>query len=207
MEAELEGTAAKVVKAPGATNSDPKTTTVGTCVVCEREIAVHGPRGEKLVHHGYRRPGHGYIVGDCFAVNLPPHELSVMAADEYRDARHADWTASFAYLERLKSGKVTELSALETVPVPTTAYRPNWWSTRAKDPGWTDALVKYGPADPKFAGLLKAAITDAEGRIRWCADEMARMSRAILTWKVLPLRTREVPVPDPMKRRRRRIRW
>jgi len=53
---------------------------VGWCPVCEGTFKV---RNKLLVHHGYERPGHGYIVGDCFGVNRPPHELSPRTAEEY----------------------------------------------------------------------------------------------------------------------------
>lgn len=52
----------------------PKKVTVhGTdeCQVCEKHQAVtaHG----ELTHHGYRRPGWGYIVGDCRGVGHKPY--------------------------------------------------------------------------------------------------------------------------------------
>jgi len=53
---------------------------IGFCPVCQRRIKV---RDGRLVHHGYERPGEGYIVGDCFAVDMPPHELSPVAAEDY----------------------------------------------------------------------------------------------------------------------------
>lgn len=56
---------------------------IGFCPVCARRIKV---RDDKLVHHGYQRPGYGYIVGDCFAVGMTPHELSPDTAQKYLDA-------------------------------------------------------------------------------------------------------------------------
>lgn len=54
---------------------------LGFCPVCQRDIKI---RGNRLVHHGYERPGEGYIVGDCFAVDMPPHELSSETAVAYQ---------------------------------------------------------------------------------------------------------------------------
>jgi len=48
--------------------------TSGTCQACFRLIAL---KGERMVHHGYERPGHGYIVGDCWGVGAKPYELDV----------------------------------------------------------------------------------------------------------------------------------
>lgn len=46
---------------------------VGNCQGCGAD---HKLRSNLLVHHGYLRPGHGEIVGDCMAVGEPPYELS-----------------------------------------------------------------------------------------------------------------------------------
>lgn len=59
---------------------DTSTRYIGFCPVCQRQIKV---RGGLLVHHGYERPGIGAIVGDCFGVNRPPHELSPQTATDY----------------------------------------------------------------------------------------------------------------------------
>jgi len=40
---------------------------IGWCPVCERDIKV---RDDVLVHHGYQRPGVGYIIGDCVGVGV-----------------------------------------------------------------------------------------------------------------------------------------
>lgn len=53
---------------------------VGWCPVCERDIKV---RDDRLVHHGYQRPGVGYIVGDCFGVGYEPYELSTTCCEEF----------------------------------------------------------------------------------------------------------------------------
>jgi len=47
----------------------------GTCPVCFGDYVVHG-KSPLMVHHGYERPGIGYIVGDCHGVNFPPFEVS-----------------------------------------------------------------------------------------------------------------------------------
>ena len=41
------------------------------CQVCERTQAL--TKDGVLVHHGYERPGHGWIVGDCFGVGHKPY--------------------------------------------------------------------------------------------------------------------------------------
>lgn len=55
---------------------------IGYCPVCANDFKV---RTGLLVHHGYRRPGFGHIVGDCLGALRTPHETSDELAAEYRD--------------------------------------------------------------------------------------------------------------------------
>ena len=67
--------AAKVAK-----DFDARGERCGTCPVCFGDYVVKEPthiKGkQKMVHHGYQRPGIGYIVGDCHGVGFQPFELS-----------------------------------------------------------------------------------------------------------------------------------
>ncbi len=49
------------------------TTELGNCQICERDQKLH--KG-LMVHHGYQRPGHGMIEGDCYGVGLLPYEVT-----------------------------------------------------------------------------------------------------------------------------------
>lgn len=40
------------------------------CQICEAKFALHNGR---MVHHGYKRPGCGFIVGDCMGVGHAPY--------------------------------------------------------------------------------------------------------------------------------------
>src|SRR5271157_5749029 len=62
---------------------------IGNCQICEGDQKLHDGL---MVHHGYRRPGTGYIVGDCPGVGEVPYEVSC----ELRKA----------YLAALQSGRV-----------------------------------------------------------------------------------------------------
>jgi hypothetical protein len=196
-----------------------KTTTVGTCIVCEREIAVRERAlgkgmyvdGADLVHHGYRRPGDGAIRGDCFAVGMPPHELSTDAAESYRKDRVAALANERELLKELEANEDDSHHRLERVPVPTTDVRPSplYYGSVMRDPGWRDELVVYrrSESDPGrraiFADLHTDAVVRTKQRIEWCEREIGRMKKAIDTWVEKPLRER---VEEPPKRRRRR-RW
>jgi hypothetical protein len=94
--------------------------TLGTCPVCERPIRV---RTGKMVHHGYRRPGWGQIVGDCFAVGREPYEVSCEATRDYRRVVGSHLAFSEEFLGRLRRGEVLTLQHDARVPVPTTEVR------------------------------------------------------------------------------------
>lgn len=72
---------------------------IGNCPCCEGDFKLNGG---KLVHHGYLRPGDGYIHGDCFSVGLTPHETSPDTAK--------------AYLKALKNIEANLVRALEDLP-------------------------------------------------------------------------------------------
>lgn len=55
-----------------------KARSIGTCGFCEQEVKC--PRGT-LAHHGYRRPGYGYIEGSCPGTHHPPFEVSPKTAE------------------------------------------------------------------------------------------------------------------------------
>lgn len=53
---------------------DSRAEKCGMCPVCFADYVVTGK--DEMVHHGYRRPGIGYIVGDCHGVGFAPFEVS-----------------------------------------------------------------------------------------------------------------------------------
>jgi len=55
-----------------------KTRHIGTCAYCGQSVKC--PRG-KLAHHGYRRPGYGYIEGSCPGTHHEPYEVSPKTAE------------------------------------------------------------------------------------------------------------------------------
>lgn len=157
---------------------------VGTCAVCEGRVKV---RGGTLVHHGYRRPGHGYIVGDCFAVGLLPHEVSSATARAYLDyltTRVAD----------LETAKEQVASATELVHEYT---RPNGIGF---GPRVTETVhVKKGDRGryegpyriPSFDDVQKGLLDQLTYELISTRNDAARMTRLIETWTEQPLITVE----------------
>lgn len=70
------------------TTTKTKTTKTAECQVCAR---VQATKGGVLVHHGYKRPGVGEIVGDCYGVGHAPFPA--------HDALDAAFAMTVRYLE------------------------------------------------------------------------------------------------------------
>lgn len=52
----------------------------GSCPVCFSNVKI---QGDRIVLHGYRRPGTGETHGRCIGVGYPPFELSVEGTEHY----------------------------------------------------------------------------------------------------------------------------
>lgn len=158
---------------------------VGTCPVCNGRQKVIGG---KLVHHGYQRPGHGHIKGDCFSVGRVPHEVSSETAEAYRSYMEACLVSIEKAIETTK----TASSLLYSYDV----YEGGIGSKHRR--------VKYitvergaGPATvdhnfiPSFKDVQAESLRRLEMDRRWAHGNAARMTILIDTWTEQPLTTVE----------------
>ena len=112
---------------------------VGICQICESEhklttdafpsLGIFG-EAHKVVHHGYRRPGHGSIEGDCAGVGEVPFEVSCEATRRYRGSVAAGRALQVLRLAALRDGEVTELvvrSWQRGAPVETIRVGDSMW--------------------------------------------------------------------------------
>jgi hypothetical protein len=137
--------------------------TIGTCAICLHAQVV---RRTAMVTHGYQRPGHGYIVGECFGVGYHPYELSADACVAYIPHLEAAKTRYETKLAFLNAGKQTQYSTTKR------NYRT----------GQDDiTITKIG--DPAFAGMLKADIKDTTQQIAFITADIATMQKRITDWK------------------------
>lgn len=157
---------------------EPKTPRA-ECQVCERTQAL---AGGVLVHHGYQRPGCGFIVGDC------------------RGAGHAPYPATDALEKYLKElGRIIDVreGALAAIPgVTETEYR---WSVRKKGGGSETRVrtvrrgdpVEYtGPNGgyhtvPSFADLMRARERALKADLAAARGEAARCEARVAAAKTL----------------------
>lgn len=80
----------------------------GTCGICckEQKLTKQG----NLVHHGFTKPGHGYIQGDCFGVGFKPYELSASSCKSYIEALTKMMNDHKAALRRHQNGEILTLN-------------------------------------------------------------------------------------------------
>lgn len=142
---------------------------VGWCPVCERDIRLDPSM--RLVHHGYERPGYGYIVGDCLGVGFPPYELSDESLRYYRNVVKADLSAAKKALQHAKSGE-----AVFTVNRYIVAER-----------GYRD--VEVYPGDPDYRSAQQNAVRHHAYNVQSYEEELKRVNTLIKKWKKRPVRT------------------
>jgi hypothetical protein len=132
----------------------------GECQICQRRHILDS-RGN-LVLHGYQRPGHGYIVGDCFGVGHPPWEVSSDAL--------ATW------IEQLKaqSGQLAQ-EADRTTKL--TTINVNRGSER------NPKIVTLTKDSPSFVGEIEKRVRALKQQSKWLADDATTATRRLKTWK------------------------
>lgn len=164
-----------------ATESAPPATVtrhVGICQICEGEhklttdafpsLGIFGQQ-HKVVHHGYKRPGHGSIEGDCAGVGEVPFETSCEATKKYRGSVAAGRALQALRLAALRSGEVTELHVRS-------------WQRNA-----SVEVVRAG--DDMWPRELASKIREVEHHVAELDREVARLDAMVARWAPLPLRT------------------
>lgn len=141
---------------------------VGQCAICEGEFKL--TLEHHMVHHGYRRPGWGHIVGDCMGVGEPPYEVSCEITKTYRAVLEQQKSSTEGWLGRLERGEVGELRVRQRPGVPE---------------------VVMTPADPMWGRSVDWAIMEARSELRKIDREIERITRLIDAWVPRPLRTVE----------------
>lgn len=155
-------------------STSTKTKTIGFCAICEGDFAV---KKGALVHHGYKRPGHGYIVGDCLCVHQAPYELSCEPLRPYLARIQTMLADTEGYLRRLTTGEVTELRKDLHVPRGQPAKFEKYTSTE------TEVLRKY-----EWERLLKNRIWETERQVEGLMKDVKRIENHIARWELKPLR-------------------
>lgn len=178
-------------------DAEMKVRHVGMCAVCGRDQKVRLVDGAwVMVHHGFRRPGRGSIVGDCFAVHREPYEKSCQAAVDFRGMLVQALEGKRDFQARLESGEVTLLSSLET------EYSYDYPSGRLRT---VDYAVGVTPAY-RWERELTAKISSVKSEIGWLETDLREMDARIAAWPGRSVtEVREVVEEKKLTRREQRI--
>lgn len=142
--------------------------TIGTCAICTHQQVV---RNGAMVLHGYQRPGHGYVIGNCFGTDHEPYEVSAKACIAYVPVLEGHKANYEHRLADLKAGKITLFSS----------SKRNYRTGR-------DEQIVVRQGDPQFANRLKAEIAGTEQQIKFIKSDIAVMQKRITDWKPGTLR-------------------
>jgi hypothetical protein len=129
-----------------------------------------------MVHHGYKRPGHGYIIGDCAGVNQLPYEVSCDLIKVYVVRLGNLLTEKKAALVDLESGKVTRI----------TTSRVNYNGQIT-----TTVFIAGVTEFYRWKDAVQHRTYDLKGTIRQIESDIERLTKRIAAWEPKPVRTIE----------------
>lgn len=133
----------------------------GTCPCCFKEYKLIS---NKMVHHGYQRPGHGYIVGDCFGVGYKPFEKSPDGTKDYKKELEKLLTKEETHLKALKSGKIVQLH-----------HSTNFRGIRK--------VEMITQTHEEWDKTLKIAITNSETQVKYIKQDIGTLDKKLDGWK------------------------
>jgi hypothetical protein len=144
---------------------------IGNCQICERDQKL---REERLVLHGYLRPGWGHVNGQCPGVGHAAYEHSCEALKAYKAQTEEDLIIVQKHLADLEAGTVTRLVKYE------------------RHRGSRDELVEYVCGVTEYYQWIRRVdIEKYETKVR--ADrigfEIARCVQRIAKWTKKDIRT------------------
>ncbi len=159
------------------TASTTSTRYLGYCPACNGDFKV---RDGVLVHHGYQRPGHGYIVGDCFAVHMAPHETSPETAKKFLEQLHS--------IKVSLAERIDHLRTTDTLIVEKTRYESG------KCVECTVTLKKDETDEYTWDHTRERQIDRVKGALQSLGLDIERVQKLVRTWAEKPLRTVEEEV-------------
>jgi hypothetical protein len=144
-----------------------------------------------MVLHGYKRPGVGYIIGNCPATRrFQPYEVSkegtVYMRDLAADALHRE----AVYLKKLKDGGQKEFNVSREKKLPYSQRRALPESER-----YDHFVVKKGDGQKRddydskewYEYALEGAIHNTEATIRQIKHDLVFLTQKITDWKPVDL--------------------
>lgn len=159
----------------------------GTCQGC---FATHSLIGGVLVHHGYRRPGVGYIIGDCAGVGDQPYEISCELTKSFH--KHLEGTI----LPNMRRA----LGRLESDPSEIALEVPDYSKARAswahkqptrivkidRNTPSPDSNCNFWVSGNDFDRHLENSIAKVKRDIEHVTQDIAALAKRITDWVYAP---------------------
>ncbi len=148
-----------------------KTKYLGCCQICEGEFKVVNGCAST---HGYKRPGHGYIVGRCGGAKHLPYESSCELIKSYLVGLKAMLVREQARLTALESGQVTYFSKTEK----------SWRTGQIETTQYAVGVTNYYT----IGDVVKANIYNQVNMVKMITSDVARLTKRIETWELKAVR-------------------
>lgn len=157
---------AKIGPAPRKKTRQETEANIGTCPCCFGGFKLKASTGGYLgmVFHGYKRPGWGYTVGECYGVGYAPYEVNCVGTERFLEV-----------VKHHEAGLVASIENLRAEP------EELWVSSRRRE----DRVVKKGEAT--YAYELRNQISERESRLYQVRRDIAFLQDKIATWTPRPL--------------------
>lgn len=153
----------------------------GTCPVCFGDYVVttivhHKYRATttKMVHHGYQRPGIGYIVGDCHGVGFEPFEVSCEGTKS--------WLKQLQQVLSMRKTWLEDLDTRESIAVEVRAkrvFRNGRFHTEIEK-------KTLNRGEDGFDRAIADRRRDLEIEIKHLTADIATYTKKISEWKAQP---------------------
>ncbi len=148
-----------------------KTKYLGCCQICEGEFKIVGGFTST---HGYKRPGHGYIVGRCGGAKQLPYETSCELIKSYLVGLKTMLVQEEQRLAEMEAGVVTYFQKTEL------SWRTREMETTQYAIGVTDFY--------KWGDVVKANIWNKKNLVKMITSDIVRLTRRIETWELKAVR-------------------
>jgi hypothetical protein len=161
----------------------------GTCQGC---FATHSLIGGVLVHHGYRRPGVGYIIGDCAGVGHQPYEISCELTKSFH--KHLEEKVLpnvVAHLGRLEAGpveisiEITDYSKPRSNPRIFSSHPTRRVAIDRNTPS-PDSNCNFWVSGNDFDRHLENSIAKVKRDIEHVTQDIATLAKRITDWVYAP---------------------
>lgn len=150
-----------------------------TCQICERGLTANKKyQGNRILsHHGFTRPGDGWLHGACFGAKQRPYEDACDAIPPYIESVKNYRKGQEDLIERYKT------TPPDTITIPSFSRRSEplvFTKPEGFDP---TANHSYSNRYRDYEGAWLGRIKDAEYSIVKANREVERMEKRLQAWK------------------------